>query len=323
VDAHVIVVASELAELALKIQTVPEQYVIQILSADSADQPFDERVRAGHEGYGFDFFNLEYPQIRSPAMESEQRIVVRAEMLREPLSRCGVVEHATSRDAIDVRRLGADADDPACEVIHHNHDPIALEHNGLTSEQIDAPQAVLHVSDECEPGGSLISGGRSQMPSDDAPHDIPVDLDAERMGNLLDNARTTEARIAVLHFEDRRDEILRGPFRPWSLTGSGREQQSVFSLDQRPMKAQQGRWPDSNRNLGEAVRNDQAGTDAEEQPPGRATRTNAVTRWAMRAKISMIAVNMTAYPSVRKPALDAPEPIELEFATDRSRIYGG
>jgi NAD(P)-dependent dehydrogenase (short-subunit alcohol dehydrogenase family) len=30
----------------------------------------------------------------------------------------------------------------------------------------------------------------------------------------------------------------------------------------------------------------------------------------------MIAVNMTAYPSVRKPALEAPEPVELEFARD-------
>jgi hypothetical protein len=40
----------------------------------------------------------------------------------------------------------------------------------------------------------------------------------------------------------------------------------------------------------------------------------------MRAKISMIAVNMTAYPSVRKPALDAPEPIELEFVRDRCRF---
>jgi hypothetical protein len=34
----------------------------------------------------------------------------------------------------------------------------------------------------------------------------------------------------------------------------------------------------------------------------------------------MIAVNMTTYPSVRKPALDAPEPIELEFARDRKRL---
>jgi hypothetical protein len=30
----------------------------------------------------------------------------------------------------------------------------------------------------------------------------------------------------------------------------------------------------------------------------------------------MIALNMTAYPSVRKPALEAPEPVELEFARD-------
>jgi hypothetical protein len=33
----------------------------------------------------------------------------------------------------------------------------------------------------------------------------------------------------------------------------------------------------------------------------------------------MMAVNMTAYPSVRKPALDALDPIELEFARDRVR----
>jgi hypothetical protein len=30
----------------------------------------------------------------------------------------------------------------------------------------------------------------------------------------------------------------------------------------------------------------------------------------------MLAVNMTAYPSVRNPALEAPEPVELEFARD-------
>src|SRR5450759_3255255 len=103
------------------------------------------------------------------------------------------------------------------------------------------------------------------MPSEDAAYDILFDLDAERMGYLLGNARTTEARIAVLHFEDRCDEILRGPFRPWSLTGSGSEQQAIFPLEQRPMKAQQRRRPDSNRNLGEAVRSNQEGTDAEEQ----------------------------------------------------------
>jgi hypothetical protein len=156
-------------------------------------------------------------------MESEQRIVVRAQMLRERLSGYGVVEHATDRHAVDVRGLDANADDPAREQIHYEHDPVALEHNRFTSEQIDAPQAVLHVSDEREPGGSLISGGRSEMPSEDAADDIFVDLDAKRVSNLLGNSRTPESRIAALHVEDRRDELLRGPFGPWSLTGSGPE----------------------------------------------------------------------------------------------------
>jgi hypothetical protein len=49
-------------------------------------------------------------------------------------------------------------------------------------------------------------------------------------------------------------------------------------------------------------------------PPGRATRTNVVTRWAMREKSSMMPVNMTGYPSARKTALYAPDPTELQFA---------
>jgi hypothetical protein len=99
VDARLIVVASESGELALKIQSVPEPELVQILSADGADQSFDERVSAGHEGYGLDLVNFEYPQVRSPAMESEQRIVVCTQMLRERLSRSGLVEPAPGRHA--------------------------------------------------------------------------------------------------------------------------------------------------------------------------------------------------------------------------------
>ena len=59
-------------------------------------------------------------------------------------------------------------------------------------------------------------------------------------------------------------EFRRGPFRPWSLTGSGREQQSVLPLDQRPVKAQQRRGLNSNGNLWEAVGSHQEGTNAEQ-----------------------------------------------------------
>ena len=70
--ARLNVIASELAELAQKIRTVPEHDVVQILSAQGADQPFDERVRAGHKRYGLDLFNFEHSQVCQPAMEAEQ-----------------------------------------------------------------------------------------------------------------------------------------------------------------------------------------------------------------------------------------------------------
>jgi hypothetical protein len=38
----------------------------------------------------------------------------------------------------------------------------------------------------------------------------------------------------------------------------------------------------------------------------------------MKAKNSMMPVNMTGYPVVRKPARNTPELVELEFARDRS-----
>ena len=90
-DARLIAVASESGELVLKIQSVPEPEVVQMLSPRGADQPFDERVRAGDKRYGLNFHNLEDSQVRPSGMESEQWIVVRTQMLRERLSRSGLV----------------------------------------------------------------------------------------------------------------------------------------------------------------------------------------------------------------------------------------
>ena len=93
--ARLIVIAGQSAELAQKVRTVPEYDVLQMLSAQGADQPFDERVRAGHKWYG--------------------------------LTRDGLVEHATHHHAINVRRFGAEANDAAREQIHDHRDPVALE----------------------------------------------------------------------------------------------------------------------------------------------------------------------------------------------------
>jgi hypothetical protein len=133
------------------------------------------------------------------------------------------------------------------------------------------------------------------MPSEDAAHDIFVDLDAKRVRNLLGNSRAPESRIAALRFKDRRDEFLRGPFGPWSLTGSGREQRSVFPLDQRPVKEQQRRRPDSNCNLRQGPVRGTHARRVRHQPgamPRRCRRNtglNPVRRRGMRCLAEMLA----------------------------------
>src|SRR5450759_589198 len=102
-------------------------------------------------------------------------------MFREGLARYGVVKHSTDRHAVDVSRSHAEADDLACKEIHGGHDPVALEHDGFASKEIDAPQAVLRVSGEGEPGWTIASRGTSEMLSEDAPHDVFVDLDPKRV----------------------------------------------------------------------------------------------------------------------------------------------
>ena len=48
----------------------------------------------------------------------------------------------------------------------------------------------------------------------DPAYDIFIDLDAEGMSNLLGDALIAELGIMTLHFDDRGDEFLRGPFGP-------------------------------------------------------------------------------------------------------------
>jgi len=50
----------------------------------------------GNVGDGLDFCHLEYPQIRLPLMEPIERIIVGAQVLRQPaMPSNGAVEHQT------------------------------------------------------------------------------------------------------------------------------------------------------------------------------------------------------------------------------------
>jgi hypothetical protein len=41
--------------------------------------------------------------------------------------------------------LNAEADDPACEHVHHHHDSVAAQECRFAAEQIDTPQTILEL----------------------------------------------------------------------------------------------------------------------------------------------------------------------------------
>src|SRR5882672_2923001 len=97
--------------------------------------------------HGLDFVNLENPQVRLPPMRLEQRIVIRTEMLRCALPVNGGVECATEVGTRDRAAVHADADEATRELVHDDEYPVAPEHDGLASKEVDAPEAVSGVSD--------------------------------------------------------------------------------------------------------------------------------------------------------------------------------
>jgi hypothetical protein len=50
VDAPLVVVGGESTQLAMEIEAVPEEGLVEILAPKGADKAFDERVRARYEG---------------------------------------------------------------------------------------------------------------------------------------------------------------------------------------------------------------------------------------------------------------------------------
>lgn len=203
---------------------------------------------------GLEFLDLQDPQVRPPAMEPEQRIVIGTRASREPLAAAGMIEHPTDSDAVDIRCLNTDSYDPTREEVHDEHHPEALQRDGLTSKQIDTPQTIASLCHHREPRGPLPSGLRTVVLCENPPYDVLVDLDTECMGHLLSDARTAESWIAALHLQDHGDQLFGRSFGSGATPRPTREQQSIFAQDQRAMKSQQRRGPDGDRDFQKATR---------------------------------------------------------------------
>lgn len=95
VYSMVVEVCLERLELALEVNCVPEQRVVEEFLPNRADEPFHEGVGPRNVGNRLDLLDSQDPQIRLPTVKLEQRIVVGAEVARQALSRNGAVEQST------------------------------------------------------------------------------------------------------------------------------------------------------------------------------------------------------------------------------------
>ena len=188
----------ELVQLPREIDRVPEERAIEILAPNRPDQPFDEGMGDRSVGNRLDLLNLEHAQVGKPPVESKQRVVIGADAFRKGLAGNRAVEHPAHGYAIDVGPLDTETNDAAGEEIQYHQNPVTMQEDRFASEQVDAPEAILELPHECQPGGSIGSGLAWPVVLGEHPaHDILVDLDAEGVGDLLGDTDTAELGIAA------------------------------------------------------------------------------------------------------------------------------
>lgn len=144
----------------------------------------------------------------------------------------GAVEHPTEYDTVDCAGMDTEAKDPARILIHDDQDPVGPQGGRLAPEQIHAPEALFHVAQERQPGGT--TGGLSWpvvMGENPANH-VFVDWGVERQGDLLCDSRAAPVGITLLRFDDRMNEFCARSFRTGLATAIRGEQHAVLLVAQ-------------------------------------------------------------------------------------------
>ena len=93
------------------------------------------------------------PKIGLPAVESIQRVMIRAEVFRQRMPADRPMQHPTQPGAVHNATVHAKPKDAPRKLIHHHHHPISTQGGGLAAKQIAAPQAVLCVAEKVSQEG--------------------------------------------------------------------------------------------------------------------------------------------------------------------------
>ena len=132
-----------------------------------------------------------------------------------------------------------EADQASRELVHHDEDPVALEHDGLATEEVHAPQTVSCIANERQPRRAA-SAVWPIVFRQDAAHDVLVDVDAECPRHDARDSRAAESGIARLELDDGLDERLVWPLRSrFPRAMARREQATVFATHEGSLKGQE------------------------------------------------------------------------------------
>ena len=169
-------------------------------------------------------------------MIREQGIMVRAQVPWRVRANYDGVEHLAQGLAIDYLRLHPESNESTCELIHHHEHPMALKRHGLTSEEIHAPQTILHLTQEREPGRPITTRFWSGVFNQNSSNHVFIERDPKGPRNDQGHSGAAEAGIAAFEFHNGPNECVRRTFRPWLRSSLRREQHLIFSANEALMK---------------------------------------------------------------------------------------
>src|ERR1017187_3521420 len=141
--------------------------------------------------------------------------MVKTQPNRRSLACDCLVEHATEGYAVYRSCLDRETDDAATKLIHHDQDPMRLEQDRFRPEQVQAPEAVLGMTQEGQPRWAIFLTLGTGVTSQNTTDHVFVDLDTKGLGQVLRNPGTAKTRIAPFEFTDGLDQFRGWPFGSW------------------------------------------------------------------------------------------------------------
>ena len=87
----------------------------------------------------------------------------------------GVVEHSAKGDTVYRAGMQAKPDDPTSVLIHDDRYPVSPQHCRFAAKEVRAPETVLDVNEESQPGRTAGVRLGLVMSGQDAPNDVFID----------------------------------------------------------------------------------------------------------------------------------------------------